>query len=305
MGKYILKRIAVSILSLIAVMSITFFLIRIIPGGPFTDEKNIPPQVMENILARYKLNDPLYKQYTDYLLNVLRFDFGPSFRYEGISVNDIISQSFPISAEIGGLAIIISLLFGIPIGVISATNRGKKTDKILSVVSVMGITTPNFVIAIILTYIFILKLGIFKLGTSSGISGMILPAVTLSGFPMAFISRIVRSSMLEVIERDYIKTARAKGMTESKVIYVHALKNALMPVLTYLGPLAAGVLTGSFVVEQLYAVHGIGTYFVTSIQDRDYTTIIGVTVLYSFILITFNLIVDICYALIDSRIKLE
>ncbi|MEQ8197567.1 MAG: ABC transporter permease [Clostridiaceae bacterium] len=305
MGKYILKRIAVSILSLIAVMSITFFLIRIIPGGPFTDEKNIPPQVMENILARYKLNDPLYKQYADYLLNVLRFDFGPSFRYEGMSVNDIISQSFPISAEIGSLAIIISILFGIPIGVISAINRGKKIDKILSVISVMGITTPNFVIAIILTYIFILKLGIFKIGGSSGISGMVLPAVTLSGFPMAFISRIIRSSMLEVIERDYIKTARAKGMTENKVIYVHALKNALMPVLTYLGPIAAGVLTGSFVVEQLYAVHGIGTYFVTSIQDRDYTTIVGVTVLYSFILITFNLIVDICYAVIDSRIKLE
>lgn len=305
MGKYILKRIVTSILSLIVVMSLTFFLIRIIPGGPFTDEKNIPPQVMENIMARYKLNDSLYKQYTDYLFNAVRFDFGPSFRYEGLSVNDIISESFPVSAEIGSLAIIISILFGIPIGIISATNRGGEIDKILSVVSIMGITIPNFVIAIILIYIFILKLGIFKIGGSSGISGFILPAITLSGFPMAFISRILRSSMLEVIERDYIKTARAKGMLERKVIYVHALKNALIPVLTYLGPLAAGVLTGSFVVEQLYAIHGIGTYFITSIQDRDYTTIVGVTVLYSFILITFNLIVDICYAVIDSRIKLE
>lgn len=305
MGKYILKRIGASALTLFVVMSITFFMMRAIPGGPFTDEKSLPPEVMEKVMERYKMNDPLYKQYLDYTVNVLKFDLGPSFRYEGRTVNELIKESFPISARIGGMAIIISLMIGVPTGVMSAIKRGKFTDKFLSVISIIGVTIPNFVIATLCIYFFVLKLGFASVGVSTGFKNMLLPAITLAGYPTAFISRIVRSSMLEVIQQDYIRTARAKGIFEKKVVYIHALKNALMPVLTYLGPLTAGILTGSFVVEQIFGITGLGTYFVTSIQNRDYTTILGVTIFYSILLVTFNLIVDICYAFLDSRIKLE
>lgn len=305
MGRYIFKRLGASVLTLFVVLSLTFFMMRAIPGGPFTDEKSLPPEVMQKVMERYKMNDPLGKQYVDYLLNVVKLDLGPSFRYEGRTVNDLIKESFPISAKIGGLAILISLIVGIPTGIVSAMKRGKFPDKLASIISVIGVTIPNFVIATILIYFFILKLKWVSIGTSKGFLSLLLPAITLAGFPTAFISRIVRSSMLEVIQQDYIRTARAKGMLEKKVIYIHALKNALMPVLTYLGPLTAGILTGSFVVEQIFAIPGLGTYFVTSIQNRDYTTILGVTIFYSMLLVTFNLIVDISYALLDSRIKLE
>lgn len=305
MGRYIFKRLGASVLTLFVVLSLTFFMMRAIPGGPFTDEKSLPPEVMQKVMERYKMNDPLGKQYVDYLLNVVKLDLGPSFRYEGRTVNDLIKESFPISAKIGGLAILISLIVGIPTGIVSAIRRGKFPDKLASIISVIGVTIPNFVIATILIYFFILKLKWASIGTSKGFLSLLLPAITLAGFPTAFISRIVRSSMLEVIQQDYIRTARAKGMLEKKVIYIHALKNALMPVLTYLGPLTAGILTGSFVVEQIFAIPGLGTYFVTSIQNRDYTTILGVTIFYSMLLVTFNLIVDISYALLDSRIKLE
>lgn len=305
MGRYIFKRLGASVLTLFVVLSLTFFMMRAIPGGPFTDEKSLPPEVMQKVMERYKMNDPLGKQYVDYLLNVVKLDLGPSFRYEGRTVNDLIKESFPMSAKIGGLAILISLIVGIPTGIVSAMKRGKFPDKLASIISVIGVTIPNFVIATILIYFFILKLKWVSIGTSKGFLSLLLPAITLAGFPTAFISRIVRSSMLEVIQQDYIRTARAKGMLEKKVIYIHALKNALMPVLTYLGPLTAGILTGSFVVEQIFAIPGLGTYFVTSIQNRDYTTILGVTIFYSMLLVTFNLIVDISYALLDSRIKLE
>lgn len=305
MGKYIIKRICASALTLFVVMSITFFLIRAIPGGPFTEEKNIPPEVMEMVMEKYKLNDPLYKQYIDYIGDAARLNLGPSLKYEGRTVNDIIAESFPISAEIGGLAILIALAVGIPLGVIAAIKRGTIWDKITSVFSIVGVTIPNFVIATIFIYILVLKLKIISVGVTTSFIDMIPAAITLAGFPMAYISRIVRSSMLEVIQQDYIRTARAKGMLENKVIFVHALRNALMPVLTYMGPLIAGILTGSFVVEQVFSIPGIGTYFVTSIQDRDYTTIVGVTIFYSFLLITCNLIVDILYAILDSRINLE
>ncbi|MDF2503979.1 ABC transporter permease [Clostridium sp.] len=305
MGKYIIKRVAASVLTLFVVMSITFFLIRAIPGGPFTDEKNIPPEVMQTVMEKYKLNDPLYKQYISYVADAARLNLGPSLKYEGRTVNDIIAESFPVSAKIGALAILIALAVGIPLGVIAAIKRGTIWDKITSVFSIVGVTIPNFVIATILIYILVLKLKIISVGVTTSLKDMIPAAVTLAGFPMAYISRIVRSSMLEVIQQDYIRTARAKGMLENKVIFVHALRNALMPVLTYMGPLIAGILTGSFVVEQVFSIPGIGTYFVTSIQDRDYTTIVGVTIFYSFLLITCNLIVDILYAILDSRINLE
>ena len=304
MGRYIFQRVWTSAVTLFVVITVTFFLMRAIPGGPFTDEKAIPPQILTKVLERYHMNDPIHIQYFHYLQSLARFDLGPSFRYEGMSVNDLIRDSFPISLLIGSMAILIALGIGIPAGIVSALRRGGWQDKTAMVVATFGITIPNYVIATLMVYVFAYRLGIVTVGFWEGFSTAVLPAITLAGYPTAFISRLTRSSMLEVIQQDYIRTARSKGLRERTVVYIHALKNAVIPVVTYLGPLAAGILTGSFVVEQIYGVPGLGTFFVTSIQNRDYTTIMGVTVFYSALLVSLNLLVDICYGFIDPRIKL-
>ena len=305
MRRYIFRRVSASLLTLFVVITLTFFMMRMIPGGPFTDEKAIPSFVLEKMMSRYGLSDPLYVQYGRYLLNVLRLDLGPSYRYEGLSVNELIASSFPVSLTVGGIALILALLIGLPAGIISALNRGKLPDRIAMILATLGVTVPNFVIAAALVYVFAWRLGWVTVGFWEGISTAILPAVTLAGYPAAFISRLVRSSMLEVLQQDYIRTAYSKGLSERAVVYIHALKNAVIPVITYLAPLTAGILTGSFVVEQVYGVPGLGTFFVTSITNRDYTTIMGVTIFYSALLVSFNLIADVCLAFIDPRIKLK
>ena len=305
MGRYVLQRLGASALTLFVVVTLTFFLMRAIPGGPFTDEKSIPPQVMEKVLARYHMNDPLPVQYWNYMKNLVLLDLGPSFRYEGRTVNQIIAESFPVSALVGGLALLLALGVGIPAGIISALKRGKWQDNAAMMVATVGVTVPSYVIATLFVYVFALKLGVVTVGFWEGLPTAILPAITLAGYPLAFISRLTRSSMLEVIQQDYVRTARSKGLRERTVIYVHALRNALIPIMTYLGPLTAAILTGSFVVEQIFGVPGLGTFFVTSIQNRDYTTIMGVTVVYSALLVGLNLVVDLGYALVDPRIKFD
>lgn len=305
MRSYILRRVFASLLTLFVVITLTFFMMRMIPGGPFTDEKAIPSFVLEKMMNRYHLNDPLYVQYGRYLLNVLCLDLGPSYRYEGMTVNELIASGFPASFMVGGIALILSLIVGIPAGIISALKRGKWQDRLSMILATLGVTVPSFVIAAALVYIFAWQLGWVTVGFWEGFSTAILPAITLAGYPAAFISRLVRSGMLEVLSQDYIRTARSKGLKERSVIYIHALKNAVIPVITYLGPLTAGILTGSFVVEQVFGVPGLGTFFVTSITNRDYTTIMGVTIFYSALLVFFNLIADICLAFIDPRIKLR
>ena len=304
-GRYIFRRILASLLTLFIIITITFFMMRAIPGGPFTDEKAIPSFVLEKMMERYHLNDPLYIQYGRYLLNVLHLDLGPSYRYEGMTVNELIANSFPVSFEVGAIALTLALIIGIPLGIISALRRGKWQDRFTMILSVLGVTVPNFVIAAALVYVFSWQLGWVTVGFWEGISTAILPAITLAGYPAAFISRLVRSSMLEVLEQDYIRTAYSKGLSERTVIYIHALKNAIIPLITYLGPLTAGILTGSFVIEQVYGVPGLGTFFVTSITNRDYTTIMGVTIFYSAILVFFNLLADVLLVFIDPRIKLK
>ena len=304
-GRYIFRRVLASLLTLFIIITITFFMMRAIPGGPFTDEKAIPQFVLEKIMQRYHLNDPLYVQYGRYLLNVLCLDLGPSYRYEGMSVNELIANSFPVSFEVGAIALSLALLIGIPAGIISALRRGKWQDRLTMILSVIGVTIPNFVIAAALVYVFSWQLGWVTVGFWEGISTAILPAITLAGYPAAFISRLVRSSMLEILGQDYIRTAYSKGLSERAVIYIHALKNAIIPLITYLGPLTAGILTGSFVIEQVYGVPGLGTFFVTSISNRDYTTIMGVTIFYSTILVSLNLLADVLLVCIDPRIKLK
>lgn len=303
--KYIFRRVVSSLLTLFVVITITFFMMRAIPGGPFTNERAIPDFVLEKMNARYGLDQPLYIQYGKYLMNVLRLDLGPSYRYEGMTVNEIIASSFPVSAMVGGIALVLALLVGIPAGIVSALKHDKWQDRLSMILATLGVTVPNFVIASILVYIFAWQLGLVTVGFWEGLSTAILPAVTLAGYPAAFISRLVRSGMLEVLNQDYIRTAYSKGLSGRRVIYVHALKNAVIPVVSYLAPLTAGILTGSFVIEQVFGVPGLGTFFVTSITNRDYTTIMGVTIFYSALLIGFNLLADLLLAVIDPRIKLR
>ena len=294
-----------SLLTLFVVITLTFFMMHAIPGGPFTSEKAIPSFVLEKMNDRYGLNDPIHVQYVRYLLNVLRLDLGPSYRYEGMTVNELIGSRFPVSFAVGGAALLLALVMGIPVGILSALRRGEWPDRLAMFLATLGITVPGFVIATLMVYVFSWRLGLVTVGFWEGASTAVLPAVTLALYPAAFISRLVRSGLLEVLGQDYIRTAYAKGLGEGRVLYVHALKNAVLPVITYLGPLTAGILTGSFVIEQVFGVPGLGTFFVTSINNRDYTTIMGLTIFYSALLVFFNLVADVCLAIVDPRIKLR
>jgi oligopeptide transport system permease protein len=276
-----------------------------IPGGPFTAEKKLPEAVLKNITERYHLNDPLWKQYTDYLANVVRGDLGPSFKYESRTVNDIIAESFPVSAELGTAAVLIAVIVGIPAGIIAALRQNRWPDYLAMFGATIGISVPNFILATLFIYVFALKLGLFPAAMWDGPEYVVLPALALAAFPTAFIARLMRSSMLEVMNQDFIRTARAKGLPGIVIIYRHALKNAMMPVVTYLGPLIAAIFTGSFVVESIFAIPGLGRHFVTSIYNRDYTVILGITIFYSALLVFLNFLVDIAYAWLDPRIKLD
>lgn len=290
------------VITLWVIASLTFLLAKVIPGGPFTKEKALPPAVLRNIEAKYHLNDPLWKQYTDYIKNLLKGDLGPSFRYEALTVNDIIKKGFPISAFLGFISLLIAVGLGIPAGIISAYKQNFWQDNFVMFFSILGISIPNFILATLFMYFFSLKLHIFPTAGWGKVGNIVLPAVTLAAYPTAYIARLTRSSMLDVLSQDYIKTARAKGLSEYKVLTIHALKNALIPVVTYLGPLIAAVFTGSFVVERIFFIPGLGRYYVTSIYDRDYTVILGTTIFYAAFLIIANFVVDIIYAVIDPRI---
>ena len=304
MLNYLIKRIGNSIIVLWVVMTVTFFLMHAIPGGPFTAEKSLPPAVKANIEARYKLNDPLLTQYKDYLANVARGDLGPSFKYVGRSVNDIIAESFPVSLELGLESIFLALLVGVPAGVLAAYRRNRWPDRAVNLLTTLGVAVPSFVLSALLVEFFAMKLGWLPAAMWNSWASRILPAVALAAMPMAFITRLTRSSVLDVLGQDYIKTAKAKGLSTGAVLFRHALPNALIPVVTYLGPMAAGILTGSFVIETIFAIPGLGSYFVTSIYNRDYTVILGITLFYSAIVIFMNMLVDLIYPLLDPRIKL-
>lgn len=305
MFRYILKRIGMGILVLWVVATVTFFLAHAIPGGPFTGDKELPEAILKNINARYHLDDPIMKQYTDYMQNLLKWDLGPSFRYMTENVNQIINRSFPISATIGGLALILALIVGIPAGIIAALKQNKWQDGLTMAMTTFFISVPSFIIATLYMYIFAYKLRWLPAALWGKPEQAIMPILALAGFPMAFIARLVRSNMLEVMGQDYIRTAKAKGIPHYVLIFKHAIRNAILPVVTIMGPMIAGVLTGSLVVERIFAIPGLGQHFVNSILNRDYTVIMGVTVFYSILVVVCNLLVDIAYVIIDPRIKLE
>ncbi|MGI5853964.1 MAG: ABC transporter permease [Bacillota bacterium] len=304
MARYLLRRFISMILAIWVVATLTFFIMKALPGGPFAREKAIPPSILANIEASYHLNDPLLKQYADYMVRLVKWDLGPSFKQKGRTVNEIISDHFPVSAQLGLSAVFLSLIVGIPAGIISALRQNKWQDQLAMFLSVVGVSVPSFVMAALLMYVFALKLGWLPSAMWGQFKHMILPTIALAGFPMAFVARLTRSSMLEVMQQDYIRTAKSKGLSQRVIIYRHALKNSLIPVITYLGPLVAGILTGSFVVEKMFAIPGLGRYFVQSINNRDYTVIMGITFFDSLLLVGLNFLVDLAYTLVDPRIRL-
>lgn len=305
MFKYIVKRLCLSVLTIFIVITATFFLMKMMPGGPFDGEKNLQPEIKASLEAKYGLDKSLGEQYVKYLKDLFRGDLGPSMKYKGRTVQEIIGYSFPSSAKLGSVAILVSLVVGILLGILAALKYGKWPDSLCMVLATLGVTVPGFVIATLLMYIFGVKLQVVQITGLNSWKSYILPSIALAGYSIAFISRLTRSKLLEVLKSDYIRTAKAKGVNGRNIIFKHALRNSLIPVITYLGPLIAGILTGSFVIEKIFAIPGLGREFVQTISNRDYTSILGVTIFYSTLLIMCNLIVDIMYVVIDPRIKLE
>lgn len=304
MWYYLFRRLLYALAALLIVVTVTFLFMHAIPGGPYQREKALPEAVRRNIEARYKLDQPLFMQYIDYLSHLVKGDLGPSFRYRGQTVNDIIRTRFPISLQLGGAAIFIALALGFPAGILAARHQNRGVDYIIMFFSTTGIAVPGFVIGTLLMYYLSYRWRLLPSAMWGSPEQVIMPAIALAGLPAAFIARLTRSSMLEVLSRDYIKTAVAKGLTPRRILWVHAVKNAIIPVLTYLGPLTAGILTGTFIVENIFAVPGLGKYFVTSIFNRDYTVILGVTIFYCALLIFTNLLVDLAYPFFDPRIQI-
>ena len=304
-AKYLVKRVIMMIITLLLIALLTFVLMHAVPGGPFTGEKQVSKQVLEALNEKYKLNDPLWKQFLDYLGGLLRFDLGPSFKYQGKTVNDFIGNGLPYSARLGAVTLVFVLLASIPMGIVSALKNGKWQDMLVMALATIGVTIPSFVIATALIYVFSFKLGWTPMYGVDSWKGYILPMIAMGGYSVSFLARLMRSSLLDVMGQDYIRTARAKGISETRVVVKHALRNAMIPVVTVLGPTVANLLTGSFVIEKIFAIPGMGGYFVNSVTQRDYTTILGMTVFYAAFLIAMVFIVDLFYCLIDPRIKFD
>lgn len=304
MMRFLLRRIGFILISLICIITITFFLMKAAPGGPFASERKLPPKIEEQMNEAYGLNDPIHVQYVEYLVNIAKWDFGPSFKYTGQSVNDIINRSFPYSFILGMEAIFLALSVGILLGVIAALYHNKFGDYAAMIIAVMGISVPSFILAAVLQYIFALKLHMFPVAKFDSFAHSVLPAIALATTPLAFIARLMRSSMLDVLHSDYIKTAKAKGLSSRVTIYRHGIRNAILPVVSYLGPLVVSILTGSFIIEKIFAIPGLGNEFVESVTNRDYTVVMGTTVFFSILLLVSILLVDIIYGFIDPRIKI-
>lgn len=305
MTRFILKRLGMMLITLFVIIILTFLLMHSVPGGPFTRDKQVAPAVLAALEQKYHLDDPLYKQFFDYLSGLLRFDLGPSFKYTGKTVNDFISNGFPFSGRLGLVTLVFVLLSSIPMGIVAALRNGRWQDMLLMALATLGVTIPSFVIAAVLMYFFAFQLNWVPTFGVDTWRGYILPMVALGGYSVSFLARLMRSSLLEVMGQDYIRTARAKGISEMRVITRHALRNALIPVVTVLGPTVANLFTGSFVIEKIFAIPGMGSYFVNSVTQRDYTTIMGMTVFYAAFLISMVFIVDLFYCMIDPRIKYE
>ena len=291
MAKYIVKRVAMGIFSVFIVATLTFFIMNLVPGGPFVAEKSISKAAQQALAEKYGLDKPLGVQYLNYMNSLIHGDMGLSLKQRGRTVNQIIFSKLPVSARTAGLAVLVALCVGIPLGCLSAYNRGKWADNLIIVFATCGIAIPSFISSVVLLYTF-------------GMNLKLLPTVGLNE-PAAYITRLMRSSLLDVMGQDYMRTARAKGVSSVKILFKHALRNAILPVITYVGPMLAGLMTGSFVVEKIFSIPGLGRDFVSAITNRDYMMIMGTTILLATLVIVANVVVDILYKIIDPRIKLK
>ena len=305
MAKYIGSRIAQSAAILLLITCLTFLLMNMVPGGPFLSEKSPSPEVLAAMEEKYGLDKPLSEQLVNYLKGICHGDFGVSFKMQkNRPVVDIIKEMFPISAKVGVIALILAVSVGVPMGCIAAYNRGNKIDSVLRVITTLGISVPGFVVATLLLILFGVKLSWLPTMGLKTPASYILPCFALSFYSMCYIGRLSRSSMLDVINQDYIRTARAKGVSTFKIVFKHSLRNAFIPVLTYLGPLTAGILTGGFVVETVFSIPGLGRYLVQSVLNKDYPIIMATTIFLAALVILMNLVVDILYKVVDPRIDI-
>jgi dipeptide transport system permease protein len=302
---YLVKRIGSMAVTLLVIITLTFFLMHSIPGSPFNEERATSEAVQKNLESYYHLDEPLYVQYFLYLKSVATFDFGPSIKKSSQTVNEMLGRGFPVSFELGMVTLIVAIFSGILLGIIAALRHNGFIDYLAMTVAVLGISVPNFVMATLLIQQLAVTWEILPVATWTSPKHMILPTLALATGPMAIIARLTRASMLEVLTQDYIRTAKAKGMSPVKIVFKHALKNALLPVVTILGSLAASILTGTFVIEKIFAIPGMGKYFVESINQRDYPVIMGTTIFYSTVLIIMLFLVDLAYGILDPRIKLH
>lgn len=302
---YILKRLVLAVLTVWVVITVTFFVMHAVPGGPFLGEKAVTPEVLAALEAKYGLDKPLMEQYFTYLRDVItRFDFGPSLKQRGQSVINIIATGMKTSAKLGLFAAFSALAAGVVLGSVAALRRNKILDKVIMVITTAFVSMPSFIMGTLLLIVFAVKLQLVPANGATA-QGLILPIITLALYPTAYITRLTRSSMLDVLGQDYIRTAKAKGVSGMKIIFGHALKNALIPVITYFGPMLAYIVTGSLVVEKIFSVAGIGRAFVNSIINRDYPLIMGTTIVLAVFIVVMNLISDILYKVVDPRINLE
>ena len=304
---YILKRIGLAILTVWVVITVTFFVMHAVPGGPFLSEKSPSPAVRAALEAKYGLDKPLFEQYTTYLKDILHLDFGPSIKQRGQQVSTIIMDGMKVSVKLGVIAAGCALACGVVLGAVAALRRNKLIDRIIMVVTTAFVSMPSFIMGSLLLVVFVVKLQLLPGNGSaqSGPAGLVLPIITLALYPMAYITRLTRSSMLDVLGQDYIRTARAKGVSGRRIIFGHALKNSLIPVITYVGPMLAYIVTGSLVVEKIFAVAGVGRAFVNSIINRDYPLVMGTTIVLAVLIVVMNLLSDILYKVVDPRISFD
>ncbi|HEY1374849.1 MAG TPA: ABC transporter permease [Candidatus Binatia bacterium] len=303
MAPFLIKRLLHGLIVLWVVATLTFALLRLLPGGPFDRDRRLPPEVMANIEAKYHLNEPFLAQYARYLRSIAAGDLGPSYKYIDRTVTDVVRDTLPPSLFLGVFALVLALAVSLPLGVAAAAWHDRWIDRACTTMATLGISLPNFILGALLIWVFSLKLGWFQAARWETAGSAILPAITLGAMPCAQLTYLLRSSMLETLGEDFIRTARAKGVGEALVLFKHALRNSLIPVLTLLGPLFAILVAGSFVVEYVFAIPGMGRFFITAVTDRDYPLVMGVTLVYTAILVCANLTVDMLYSAVDPRVR--
>lgn len=304
MLSYTLRRLLGAIPTLLVVVTVTFFLIRLAPGGPFDQEQALPPDIHANLEAAYGLDQPLMVQFGRYLRGLLHGDFGPSFKYRDFTVTELIAQGLPVSLMLGLCALALAIGIGIPLGVLAALRHNSARDRLIVAVTVVGIAVPGFVVAPLLALVFGIYLGWLPVaGWEPGIRSLILPVAALALPTIAYVTRLTRASLLEVLNSNYVRAARGRGLSERAVVVRHALKSALIPVVSYLGPAAAAVLTGSLVIETIFSLPGMGRYLVQGALNRDYTLVMGMVIVYASLTLVFNLIVDLLYGWLDPRVR--